>query len=852
MAKHLRASAVDVVLDQFLLEQQAGGPDEGFEIWSQREAKRADKILIIASQGYAQAYELQGEAGQGRGVMGEAVVMRELIKGDDYRVKKIRVAVLDEADLDHVPLELKRLRYFRAYREDELAELIRWLQTPVASPIRLSRIPAAPHTFVGRGAELQALRDHGLKNARVLAIALQGPGGAGKTALARKFAEEVKDRLPTQFFLDLQGYSPPEHPLTPAQFAGRVIHHFIPGFELPENDAVANLQEQYRKAIEGKNMLLIADNYQASIVSQEELEMLLPPSGSLLLLTSRDTINIRAIKTVYVDQMPPADAVSLLRFLGSDLDDECDDAFCRLAELSGYLPLALQTNAAALTNNRTLTVARLCEILQDARKRVEPVEAALQVSYDLLPPDLQSAWCKLAIFPSRFDARAAAAVLDCAEATAENQIGELGRRSLLSCERVSRRAWFHDLARLFAAQILQASGELRENAEQRYAEYYAYMVEEISSAHASDALIALKHFDVESVNFTTAWKWAASVANCDPKAEALKVPDSVDDFPSVSFASNGVGERCCRVLETYSRAASKILILRDKPREQIGWLRIALGVAKSLDDRKAEAEAAIGLGHALRNLSNVRRSIEFFERGLALVRELASESSGRRLECDAMLGIAGGCRMLGDQRRALKLYREVLRIARKNKERLAECEALINVGSVFRSGGMPFIAIKFFHKSLKIAIDLRDKRAEGVAVGSLGNALRELGKEPLLPGKVREAITRYEEQHKIAQIIGHRRAEGNALGNIGTAWRMLGDWDKALQFYEECLLIAREVEDRTAEGAALYNLAKTHKELGNLDTAVALVKEALKVKEDIEDPYTERARNSLWQWERTH
>ncbi|HWM05898.1 MAG TPA: XRE family transcriptional regulator [Actinophytocola sp.] len=78
-------------------------------------------------------------------------------------------------------------------------------------PVRLAQLPAAAATFVGRDAELRELSeilvgegDPGSPQT----VAIDGPPGAGKTALALRVAHAVVDQYSDgQLYVDLRGYS---------------------------------------------------------------------------------------------------------------------------------------------------------------------------------------------------------------------------------------------------------------------------------------------------------------------------------------------------------------------------------------------------------------------------------------------------------------------------------------------------------------------------------------------------------------------------------------------------------------------------------------------------------------------
>jgi GTPase SAR1 family protein len=140
------------------------------------------------------------------------------------------------------------------------------------------QIPPVVTDFTGRDAELQKLVD--ASSAGVVTFALVGMGGIGKTALAVRLAHELKSRFPDgQFYLNLRGTSP--KPLLPTDAQAHVIRSLDPELALPEYpDGLAGL---YRTMLDGRRTLLLMEDARDS----EQVEPLIPPAGSVLILTSR-------------------------------------------------------------------------------------------------------------------------------------------------------------------------------------------------------------------------------------------------------------------------------------------------------------------------------------------------------------------------------------------------------------------------------------------------------------------------------------------------------------------------------------------------------------------------------------
>ncbi|HPT19790.1 MAG TPA: hypothetical protein PLJ25_06975 [Methanothrix sp.] len=68
-----------------------------------------------------------------------------------------------------------------------------------------------------------------------------------------------------------------------------------------------------------------------------------------------------------------------------------------LSRLCGCLPIALRNAAYVLKERRDLGVAEYLQRLQEARNRVELVEASFSLSYDLLSLEMKRLWRLLSV-----------------------------------------------------------------------------------------------------------------------------------------------------------------------------------------------------------------------------------------------------------------------------------------------------------------------------------------------------------------------------------------------------------------------------------------------------------------------
>ncbi|MDQ3908698.1 MAG: tetratricopeptide repeat protein, partial [Acidobacteriota bacterium] len=509
----------------------------------------------------------------------------------------------------------------------------------------------------------------------------------------------------------------------------------------------------YNSVLDGKRALLLMDNARDAA----QIELLVPPDGCALLVTSRWHFYVSGLVAKELDTLPTEDAHKLLRKIAPRIGEH--DA--EIARLCGYLPFALQLAASALVERRDLSPADYTRRLADERERLKllgAVEASLSLSYELLPSERQKQWRALGVFPGTFDLEAAAAVLELERDAAQDALGELVNYSLLEFDETEARYSLHDLARLSARQ--RPSDEERHAAELRHSMHYLMLLSNADDLYlqGGDAVMrGLALFDVERTNIQSGQAWAAQ---------------HTDD------------EMATRLCSAYPESGVYILNLRLHPRERISWLKQALLATRRTGDHHSEGNALGNTGNVYREIGEARRAIEFYEQSLKLHREIGD----RRGEGSDLSNLGLSYSDLGEVRRAIEFYKQALEIARETGDRRSEANVLGNLGIAYTVTGEARQAIEFYEQQLAIVREIGDRRGESNALGNLGVTYRNIG-------EVRRAIEFYKQALEIDREIGYRRGEGGDLGNLGAAHADLGEIHQAIEFYEQHLNIAREVGD---------------------------------------------------------
>ena len=670
-------------------------------------------------------------------------------------------------------------------------------------PLIPHQIPPPPGDFKGRETEIEEILANFDKGAYI--TGLRGMGGIGKTALALVLANKIKDRFPYgHIYLDLRGTS--KSPLSSDEAMAQVIRAYRPADKLPE--AQNELRGQYYSILSGKKALILFDN----AANKEQVEPLLPPEDCAVLITSRNKFTLPGLKERDLDILPSDKARELLLEIAPRIGSSADS----LADMCGYLPLALRNAASALAERKDIDVREYERRLNDKKARLELVEASFSLSYDLLGQTRKKQWCRLSVFPGDFDLDGGTAVLKMSRNASGQVLSDLVKWSLLdfirSADSVKGRYRLHDLARIFAESRLEPTEH--HDAKQRHTKHYLKVLSESEKLYDKGGnnhiLEGLILFDKEWENIRTGQAWV----------EVMMKNIRTKSKPDLKFALD--------MANSYPNDGINILNLRQHPQEMIRWLETALTAARLAKKKNFEGIHLGNLGLAYSHLGETRKAIEYYYQALAI-----SRATGDRKGEGIWLGNLGGAYCHLDEISKANVYNNLaLSISREIGDRRGEGTWLGNLGNAYYGLGEMNKAIEYYDQALSISREIGDRSGEGAQLGNLGSAYANLG-------DTQKAIKYYDQALAINREMGDRRGEGIDLGNLGSAYANLGDTQKAIGYYDLALAISQEIGDRRGEGARLCNLGYAYHNLGEMNKAIECYDRSIKIARGIGYPSLE-------------
>jgi len=562
--------------------------------------------------------------------------------------------------------------------------------SPAVNALHQLRSPVGD--FVGREQEIKNLINALRRDSHAC---ISGMGGIGKTELALFVAEQLKADYPdAQFFINLQGTD--AKPRAPEEVLANCIRAFLgPEVKLPEDRD--QLSQLYRSQLSDRRVLLLLDNAADSL----QVRQLLPPTGSALLVTSRQAVVLPRMTPLTLHPLTDEEARQLLL----EIAPRAEPAAEQICTLCGYLPLAIRAAGSLLAVTTDLDPVDYATQLKDERNRIErigmegvekDVAASFNLSYERLRPEAARVFRFLFVFPGTFDAAAEEAV--CGDA-GHAQLSDLTRHSLVLYDPSTKRYRLHDLARLFAGSKL--SDEERTIVQKHHATHYRDVLgvaNDFYEEGGAALLRGLALFDLEWANIEAGLAWvAAKGAECDQDVAKLGM--------------------------TYAAVGVYVLNLRFQAREWIRWLEIALAAARRLKDRYYQANALGSLGVAYWSLGENQRAIQFHEQALLIHRELGD----RRNEGAALGNLGVAYWSLKETRTAIDFHEQQLLIVRELGDRRVEGNALTNLGLAYDDLGETERSIQFYEQALVIDREIGDRRGEGIDLWNISLALDRLG-----------------------------------------------------------------------------------------------------------------------------
>jgi predicted ATPase len=524
------------------------------------------------------------------------------------------------------------------------------LQSLAARPHNL---PRQPTPFLGREhevGEISAL----LRQPEVQLLTLTGPGGTGKTRLALQAAAELLDEFSDGVvFVPLAALADPA--LVPAAIATALG---------VREEGGQPLLERLTTHLANRHLLLVIDNWEHLLAGASVLGELLRAAPQLTVLaTSRAPLHLQAEREYPVPplalprrkpppslaQLSQSEAVRLFIARAQavrpdfSVDNTNAAAVAEICRRLDGLPLAIELAAArlrllplqAMLNRLEQRLPLLTGGARDAPARQQTLRQTIAWSHDLLQPEEQILFRRLAVFMGGFTFEAAEAVAN-PEGDADVFAGleRLCDHSLLRQEEGGGgepRFTMLETIREFGREQLAERGE-REVARDRHAAFFLSLAEE-AELHlhgvAGNQTGWIARIDAEFDNLRAAIIWAL---NQQDGTRPLRIIVALEGYLSSRFKDREVGPWVEAALAlapdappllragAYLRLVAYAVHTGDGA-AALAAAQEALVQAEVTGDPFAIGRALIGVGWSWEVIGEPARCLEALERAVPLLRQ---------------------------------------------------------------------------------------------------------------------------------------------------------------------------------------------------------------------------------------
>lgn len=657
---------------------------------------------------------------------------------EDVTLAKLRLSTLQKLARypDATAYYMGMRRLFRENYDDQAAEDLRahyenlratgeHARNEILEDVEVSPPRQLPHDtayFVGRARLLNeltiAMHDEPENPNGVVVI--EGMAGVGKTALAIRWAHQVRHLFPGgDFFINLNGFSDAR-----SVPHATVVDEFLMALgKFPSGDLLPRAKELLlSRLLSQRRSLVVLDNAHDSDHIKDLISLL---SNSFVIVTSRQQLTklstVPGVRRVRVDPLVSSEATELFSGLIGEQRRLDHSGWQLLVSLCGGLPLVIKVLAQHIASRSAADLTEfahqldLRQLINDIGEDGDGSAAAATFflwSYDSLAATEKRLFRILGLNPA----------LDIGEELAQacdgRPIGEVRRslRVLVATHLLTQpdsfaRYRFHDLIREFARHRaeIEESVESRTKLELRLLDHYLatamaahrrlypgnLMADDISAIDPArnvtfdDNDSARTWFDRERKNLTAVVHFASSGGHHE---HAWRLTDTLATF----LDRQGYYEESCT--------------LRD----------LALDSARAAGNRVGETSTAIGLGMVQMILGDLTHARQNLESALHLV-------ENERGRASALHNLGRLEFMRGNLAGAITYYQRCLDIAEHLHDGEALCWTHCRIGEAFSALNQYDEALVHLHRGQFYAQSLKDNSALAGMLVQTGFVYRSRG-----------------------------------------------------------------------------------------------------------------------------
>jgi len=670
-----------------------------------------------------------------------------------------------------------------------------------------NRLPIQPTQFIGREREIKEVCNLINRNG-VRLVTLIGPGGTGKTRLSLRVGEEFLQKYKSGVVFI---------PLAEVRDGDLLVSKLAQQLGLREGGSQP-LLESLKKYLQGKQILLILDNFEQILDGAEVIaDLMLSATEFKVLVTSRTLLNLRG---EYEYLVPPlripdrnqimdaelvsqSEAVQLFAARASAASPRFElnaDTLPIVAEICYQLdglPLAIELAAARI---KLLTPEMILERLasrldlltggaRDLPERQRTLRNTLDWSYSLLDEETQTLFSILSVFAGGFSLEAAEAVCQFRTGKCELEVLDglegLLDNSLLRSEITLQgeiRFRMLEMIREYAEEKLAGTGNLNAFRD-RHAQYFINKMTEINLLiQTRESQNSLDWIDREHDNLRATLAWILErpaflevgpvlLASMDWFWFRRGYLSEGREWSRKMLLTLGSEERTPeRVFTLFSIGA--LAMWQGDLNQAIGSIDQALGIARWLEYPYHLAVTLLFKGTIFVNMGRDQDALPILEEARSLFEELGMQW----YVATTQVHIANAALGQGHTEKALENLSQALAINDEIQEKWLQSFIFNNFGEVSRVRGEYDLAQSYYLQSEALFREMGD-------AGELARLVQNLGYINLHRGELKAAENRFQESLSMFLKLNNQRGIAESLSAIAGLLIARGEYESAAQLF---------------------------------------------------------------------
>ncbi|MGN0593211.1 MAG: DUF2225 domain-containing protein [Ruminococcus sp.] len=291
--------------------------------------------------------------------------------------------------------------------------------------------------------------------------------------------------------------------------------------------------------------------------------------------------------------------------------------------------------------------------------------------------------------------------------------------------------------------------------------------------------------------------------------------------------------KCAEIAAPYSRAFAHVSkFVEQKQKDKL--LERMLSIAKELDKEESEDTAIVyhNIGFVYWEKGDLDKALEFYNKALKIWENGPGKEHPNTAASYNNIGSVYDDK--GDLDKAVGFYNKALEINEKvlGKEHPDTAISYNNIGSVYDDKGDLDKALEFYNKALKIR-----EKVLGTENLHTASSYNNIGLVYYKMGDLEKALEFYNKALVICEkVLGKEHPDtATSYNNIGSVYDIMGEFDKALEFYNKALKIREKVlgKEHPSTATSYNNIGSVYYEKGDLEKALEFYNKALEIHEKV-------------------